>query len=190
MALSKSDLLPNLNVFNFRDLLIDKACDDIDELRRVLAGLVKASDALSVGEDFMLLSSAKFDAGKIEVTKRIGLDLILPLAAMLPFERHLRWAQMIQLPTRVAENLLGGAAGVLVTALIGRRLKLLGRAALLLGLVDPKFVSHAAKLAGDKLREINSEALAKQDFLTAALTRFRMDLDKGEQEKILLRSRR
>jgi hypothetical protein len=76
MALSKADLLPNWNVFKFRDLLIEKACDDIDELRNVLAGLVEASDALSVGEDFMLLSSAKFDADKIEVTKRVGLDLI------------------------------------------------------------------------------------------------------------------
>ena len=39
LALSKSDLLPNMNVFEFRDLLIEKACDDIDELRKVVAGL-------------------------------------------------------------------------------------------------------------------------------------------------------
>ena len=53
-----------------------------------------------------------------------------------------------------------------------------------------KLASDAAKLAGDKLREINSEALAKQDYLTATLTGFRLDLDKGEEERILLRSRR
>ena len=112
MALSKADLLPDLDVFGFRDLLIEKAGEDIDELRKVLAGLVEASDALSVGEDFVLLSSAKFDADKIEVTERVGLDLILPLAAMLPFERHVRWAQAKQIPGKVAENLLGGAGSV------------------------------------------------------------------------------
>lgn len=200
MVLSKSDLLPNLDVFKFRDLLIEKACDEIDELRKVLAGLVEASDdALSVGEDFMLLSSAEFDADKIEVTKRVGLDLVLPLAARLPFERHLRWIQVSQLRGKVAESLLGGA-GVLAAwigsapstaaALIGRRVKLLGRLALLLNLVGTDSVNDVAKLAGDKLRERNSEALAKRDFLTLALTDFRMQLEKGEEEEILLLSRR
>jgi hypothetical protein len=189
MALSKSDLLPNLNVFQFRDLLIEKACDDIDELRKVLAGLVEASDALSVSEDFVLLSSAKFDADEIEVTKRVGLELILPLAAMLPFERHVRWAQAKQIPGKVVENLLGGA-GALAAALIGRKGKLPSPIGHLLNLVGPNLVNDAAKLAGDKLREINAEALAKQEYLAATLTRFRIDLEKGEEEQILLRSRR
>ena len=107
MALSKADLLPDLDVFEFRDLVIEKACDDIDELRKVLAGLVEASDALSVGEDFVLLSSAKFEPGKIEVTERIGLDLILPMAAMLPFERHVRWARGDAAPGKVARESAG-----------------------------------------------------------------------------------
>src|SRR5664280_214142 len=193
LALSKSDLLPNLNVFEFRDLLIEKACDDIDELRKVVAGLVEAGDALSVGEDFMLLSSAKFDADKIGVTKRVGLELILPLAAMLPFERHVRWAQAKQIPGKVAENLLSGA-GALAAVLIGSKVKPPGPMGLLLNLVgfvlSKEVLDDAAKLAGDKLRAINAEALAKHDYLTATLTGFRMDLDKGEKEQILLRSRR
>ena len=41
----------------------------------------------------------------------------------------------------------------------------------------------AAKLAGDRLRRRNSDALAKQDFMAAALTRFRLDLDEGEEEQ-------
>ena len=69
MALSKADLLPEMNVFNFRDLVIEKAREDLEELRNVLEGLVEVSEALSVGEDFMLLSSAKFEVDKIEVTK-------------------------------------------------------------------------------------------------------------------------
>ena len=189
MALSKSDLLPNMDVFKFRDLLIDKAGDDIDELRKVIAGLVEAGDALSVGEDFVLLSSAKFDAGKIEVTERIGLELILPLAAMLPFERHVRWAQAMHNRGKVAENLLGGARA-LAPAVIGLMSLLPGPIGLLMNRVDSKAVDDAAKLAGDKLKKANSEALAKHDYMAATLTRFRMDLDDGEEEQILLRSLR
>lgn len=199
MALSKADLLPNWNVFKFRDLLIEKAGDDIDELRNVLAGLVEASGALSVGEDFMLLSSAKFDTDKIEVTKRVGLDLIMPLAAMLPFERHVRWAQAMQVPRHVVENLLSGST-VLGTVLSGStalaavlsksKIKLPGRIGLLLTLVSPDVLNDAAKLAGAKLRAINSEALTKQDYLKATLTGFQIALEKGEEDEILLRSRR
>src|SRR5664280_183895 len=189
LALSKSDLLPNLNVFEFRDLLIEKACDDIEELRKVIAGLVEAGDALSVGEDFVLLSSAKFDAGKIEVTERIGLELILPLAAILPFERHVRWARAMHNRGKVAENLLGGARALAPTV-IGLMSLLPGRIGLLMNRVDSKAIDDAAKLAGDKLKEANAEALAKRDYMAATLTRFRMDLDEGEEEQILLRSLR
>jgi hypothetical protein len=189
IALSKSDLLPNVSVFKFRDLLIEKACDEIDELRKVLAGLVEASDALSVGEDFMLLSSAKFEPDKIEVTKRVGLDLILPLAAMLPFERLVRWEQVTQIPLKVLENLLGGAGDLVVLKWIGRKVRLPGTMGRLLKVAIPIFMS-VAELAGEKLGERNSEALAKHDYLTATLTSFRMDLNKAEEEEILLRSRR
>ncbi|MGC5022851.1 TRAFAC clade GTPase domain-containing protein [Micromonospora sp. DT47] len=189
MALSKADLLPHLDVFKFRDLLIDKAWDEIDELRKVLAGLVEATDALSVGEDFVLLSSAKFDAGKINVTERVGLELILPLAAMLPFERHVRWNQAWQIPGKVAESLLNGA-GSLAAALLGRKSTLPGPLSHLMNLIGPDVVDDAVKLAGDKLRKMNSEAVAKQEYLAATLTGFRMDLDHGEEEQILLRSRR
>lgn len=193
MALSKSDLLPDLDVFNFRDLLIEKAGEDINALREVLAGLVEGSDALSVGEDFVLLSSAKFGAEKIEVAKRIGLELILPMAAILPFERHLRWARAKQIPGKVAENLLSGA-GTLAAALIGNKFQPPGPVGPLLRLVGLVFskeaLNTAVQLAGDKLRKANSEALAKNDYMTATLTGFRMDLEQGEKEQILLRSQR
>ncbi|NVM96171.1 ATP/GTP-binding protein [Arthrobacter sp. AETb3-4] len=189
MALSKSDLLPNLDVFMFRDLLIDKAGDEIEELRKVLAGLVEGNDALSVGEDFVLLSSAKFDANKIEVMKRVGLDLVPPLAAMLPFERHIRWEQAKLIPRKVADKLLVGA-GALAAGLVAAKVKLPGKLGVLQKFVGPDLVDIAAKLAGDKVRQVNADALAKRDYLTAILTGFRMDLDEGEKEHILLRSRR
>lgn len=189
IALSKSDLLPEMDVYRFRDLLVDKACDEIDELRKVLGGLVEAGDALAAGEDFVLLSSAKFNADQIVVTERIGLQLILPLAAMLPFERHVRWARARALPAKVVENLLGGAESLAV-GLVGRRSTLPGPVGRLLNFVGPDVVNDAIQLAGEKLRAFNSEALAKKEYLAATLSGFRIDLDRGEEGKILLRSRR
>ncbi|GAB3318845.1 ATP-binding protein [Geodermatophilus aquaeductus] len=188
LGLSKSDLLPDLDVFAFRDLLIEKAADDLDALRQVLAGLVEAGDALSVGEDFVLLSSAKFGADRIEVSERIGVDMILPLAAMLPFERHVHWAQTKELQGKVVEMLLRGAEP-LATVLVGTRSKFLGVVGQLLNIVGPS-MAEAAGLNGDKLREVNTDALAKKDHLRATLTRFGMDLDRGEEERVLLRSLR
>ncbi|GAA2662254.1 hypothetical protein [Paractinoplanes durhamensis] len=189
MALSKADLLPDVDVYQFRDLLIDKVGEDLDELRKVIAGLIEASDALSVGEDFVLLSSAKFEPDKIKVTERIGLDLILPMAAILPFLRHVRWSQATQLPRKVAESLLSNA-GTLAAALIARKKRIPARVENLLSFLNSDLANEAAKLAGDKLRKINTDALARHDQLTATLTGFRMSLDSGEREQILLRSRR
>jgi len=108
LALSKADLLPELDVFGFRDLIIGKAYEDLDELRKVLKGFVDSPDALDVGEDFVLFSSAKFEPSKIDVTERKGLDLVLPLASVLPLERHVKWATRTQLPAKVASELLEG----------------------------------------------------------------------------------
>jgi hypothetical protein len=208
LALSKADLLPELDVFGFRDLVIGKASDDLDELREVLKKFVDSPDALAVGEDFVLLSSAKFEPNRIEVTERIGLDLVLPLAAMLPFERHIKWLERKQIGAKVVEELLVGA-GALAAALIGKGkftgpkgplVSLIGKGkragpkgllvALVLGEVVNAAMRAASKLGGDQLRTMNSEALAKHDYIAAVLTRFGMDLDDGEEQGILLRSRR
>jgi hypothetical protein len=47
-----------------------------------------------------------------------------------------------------------------------------------------------AQLAGDKLKEMNEEARTKGDNLKATLTGFRLDLDRGEERRYFLRSRR
>lgn len=190
VALSKADLLPDVDVYTFRDLIVEKACDELDEFRNVIEGIVEGNEALSIGEDFMLLSSAKFEPGKIELDERIGVELMLPISAILPFERHVKWAEAKQLPGKVAENLLRGA-GLLAAALLGKKQKKMpGKLGLVLKLVDPDLVSEGARLAGEKLAQLNSDARAKSDNLSATLTRFKMDLDSGEDNKILLRSLR
>lgn len=190
LALSKADLLPDVDVFAFRDLIIGKAVDDLDELRKVIAGMVDSPEALAVGEDFLRLSSAKFEPNRIEVTERIGLDLVLPLAAMLPFERHVRWAARMERGTAVAKELVNGLAAVAET--------LLGKAKLDPKRVIPKFkkqgvalvVVTAATLGVEQLRKMNADALARRDYLAAVLTGFRLALDDAEEKRVFLRSRR
>ena len=192
LALSKADLLPEADVFKFRDLVIAKASDDLDELRKVLKGFVESPDALAVGEDFLLLSSAKFEANKIEVTERIGLDLVLPIAAMLPFERHIQWVEQKQLGSKVVEELLSGASALAI-ALIGKA-KFAGPKGVIVALVSKQVVNAvmdaASKLSIEQLNKMNADALAKKDGMAAALTRFQLDLADGEEQGVFLRSRR
>jgi hypothetical protein len=191
LALSKADLLPNLDVATFKELLIENVGDDIDDLRKVLSGFVESNAALSVGEDFVLFSSAEFEVGKIDLTKRVGVELILPIAAMLPFERHARWAQAGVVSAKVAETLLHNV-GLLVSVLMKIKIKLpgpLGTLISLLGFAFTKEISDAAiKWLGANLTKTRNDALAKRDYLTATLADFRMALDKGEAQKILLKS--
>jgi hypothetical protein len=192
LALSKADLLPDVDVFGFRDLVIGKASDDLDELRKVLEGLVDSPDALAVGEDFMRISSAKFEPNRIEVTVRMGLDLVLPLAAMLPLERHIRWVEQKRIGARVVEELLGGLRDLAVVlsrmakfaSPIGRVLGLVG-----IGVVDAA-MKAASKLGVEQLRKMHDEAMAKRDYMAAVLTGFALDLHNGEEQGVLFRSRR
>ena len=189
MALSKADLLPDTDVYAFRDMLIAKVGDEISALRDALASLIQGEKALSVGEDFMLLSSARFDPHEIVVTERVGIDLILPIAAMLPFERHVRWAQKKEAPGKVLEHLTSGA-GLVAGMLVGRFVTKTGPVGLIMKLLSADLLDDAARLAGEALRKVNREARAKHENLRATLTRFKLDLDQAEQSRVLIRSRR
>ncbi|WP_395652579.1 hypothetical protein [Brevundimonas sp.] len=190
MALSKSDLLPETTVEDFRELLLEKAGSDIIKLRDVIAELVEGSNALAVGEDFLLLSSAKFDPAKIHVDERVGLDLILPLASVLPFQRHMKWAKSMNLPRKVAVDLLSdvetvalalGLVGAFISRLLASRSKLLGAVATVLSRAVPELV----KWASGTLTEADRSAIAKQNSVAAALLEFPKRLDAGEKQQVL-----
>ena len=197
VALSKADLLPEMDVYAFRDLVISKAHGELDQLQTVIEGLVDQKEALSVGEDFLRLSSAKFEPNAIEVYERIGLDLIMPLASVLPFERHVRWADQKRMAGEVAAKLLA-QFGPLAVTLIGKSTatdglkglplkdlaKGIGRRGLATGL-DP-----GLELGAKHLQGLNKRALNKRDFMDAILTQFGLDLDAGESRRDLLRSPR
>ena len=193
LALSKADLLPEVDVFGFRDLLISKAADDLAELRKVLEGMVASPEALAVGEDFVLLSSAKFEPGRIEVTERIGLDLLLPLAAVLPLERHVKWIEQKQLPAKVAAELLDGV-GELAVTLLTRVTKVAALRKALEKVIGREIIdAQIAKMIDttvDQLRKSYADAMQQQNYMQAVLTQFLIDLKDGEEERVLLRSKK
>ena len=203
MALSKADLLPQMTAHDFSTLLIEKAGGHMAELRRAIALMVEGDAALSVGEDFLVLSSAKFTPGKIDVSDRIGVDLLLPLAAALPFERHVRWSERKQIPGKVAQQILVNSKSIFsaltvlgpVASLVSKGSSKLpgpiGKAlAVGSGLLASGSLAKVADLAGEKLEQANAEAKAKNHRMTAVPTGFLRAVEKGEDEQVLQRSSR
>jgi hypothetical protein len=80
----------------------------------------------------------------------------------------------------------GGEAAVLLSA----KIKLPGPIGAVIALLLPKPVEALAKLAGSQLQAFHDRAVAKHDFLTAILTQFQLDLERGVEKKVLIRSNR
>jgi ABC-type dipeptide/oligopeptide/nickel transport system ATPase component len=191
MALSKADLLPQVDAYQFKDILIEKASDEMNDLRDTLAGFIRTPEAFSFGEDFILLSSAKFEPGKILVDRRIGVNLMLPVTAMLPFERYARWANAREMPLAVAENLLktaGSMGSVLVNGV--QKLPLTGVPGKIVKRLDAKMVDRAAKFASAEIHKIKEESHNKHQGMREVLADFRIQLDQGEADAVLIRSKR
>lgn len=193
LALSKADLLPDMDVIAFRDLVIGKAGEDLTHLGAAISEFVDTPEALSLAQDFVLLSSAKFEPERIVVTKRVGLDLLLPISAILPFERHLKWAQMIKLPTNVLQKLLGEGslvAGIALAFLFKKDLPgpfgMIQKA--VTSLIGRQVMIETMNKAQERIAEINRDASVKHDALSGILARFDRDLKRGEVEKVLFRS--
>jgi hypothetical protein len=194
LALSKADLHPGLSAKEFQDLIIEKAAGDVSALHDTLKTFVQVPEALSLGEDFMLLSSAKFEPGKIELTERVGLDLILPIATMLPFERLAQWAGKFDIPLKVLGGLVDHADS-LAEALAGPGKAVAARVLTKIPKVGPIIapiavpaLAEAVKLGKSKLEQVHAQALADRDFLTAVVTQFRLDLDHGVEENLFVKS--
>lgn len=191
-ALSKADLHPDLDVHGFHVLVIEKAAGDITSLHDVLKGMVQLPEGLSMGDDFMLVSSAKFEPSKIQVTDWVGVYLLLPVASLLPLERLVRWAERFEIPRKWLDQLADNA-DVLAAALIGskaiagilNRIPIVGP---ILSKVALPALALAVNLSRSKIEEMNAEARANGDYLTATLTQFRLDLDQGVEDDLLVKS--
>lgn len=198
IALSKADLFPDWDVYSFRDLVIWNAAEHIERLRETLKEFVVTPEALSMGEDFMLLSSAKFELSAdgpepvgIDVTKRVGVDLILPIATWLPLEHLVQWQQKITIPTRVLDAL---ADSQIVNILTGKGALRVSKAVapipkvgpLLVTLVLPALI-EVVNMSKAELKEIHQRAIEKRDYLTTTLVQFLLTLDQGETDRLLIR---
>jgi hypothetical protein len=202
IALSKADLFPDWDVHSFRDLVIWKADEHIEHLRATLQDFVVTPEALSMGEDFMLLSSAKFELSssgpepvEIDVTERVGVDLILPVASLLPLERRVQWEEKMKFPRQVLDTLADNADALAMgltgaTAIAAKKLvAMIPKVGPLVSWAALPALIAAAKMAGPQLRQINEQAREKHDYLTATLTQFKLDLDQGETDRLLIRSK-
>jgi hypothetical protein len=192
IALSKADLHPELDVHAFHDLVVEKAAGDVSLLQDTLKAFVQIPEALSIGEDFMLLSSARFESGKIEVTQRVGLDLILPVACMLPLERVAQWARRFDIPVKVLGGLVDNAeelAAVLGAgaAFAAKFLAKVPRVGPLLGKIALPALLVVVDLGTSKIEEVHAQAIADRDYLKATLTQFRLDLYRGVNDNLLVK---
>ena len=192
IALSKADLLPHLDVDGFADLVVQKAGFELSALRQSIATLVVADQALSVGEDFVLLSSARFEPGRIVFEDQVGVDLLLPIASQLPIERATRWAQLRLLPNELGRRLLSNAAHVVRFAAWGARIagRLPGKFAVLAELIDPEIVERFADLGREELIAAHERAVARNEGTRAAVTQFMLQIRQAEEERVLARSTR
>jgi Double-GTPase 2 len=200
IALSKADLFPDWDVHSFRDLVIWKATEHIEHLRATLQDFVVTPEALSMGDDFMLLSSAKFELFadgpepvEIDVTKRVGVDLILPVASLLPLEHLVQWQEKIQMPMKVLDTLVDDTlARVLVGGISLGVSKVVAKLPAVGPLASKAVIPAlmaAVKMAESQLRQINEQARESHDYVTATLTQFKLDLDRGETDGLLIRGK-
>lgn len=194
LGLSKADVLPDLDVAGLKEIVVEKAGAELIELRDTLASLVEMPEALSVGEDFVLLSSARFEPDRIDVTERTGVNLILPMAAVLPFDRFVKWANRARRGSKLANDLARAALPVAVVLAPGiKTFSRLGRFAGPVGAIASFAATALAKTLdeadGGVFQKIEDRATKNHEFLTAVLAGFGGDLQRAEEAGVLLRSR-
>ena len=200
IALAKADLHPNLGAREFCDLVTEKNAGDVTKLHETLKEFVNKPEALSVGEDFLLLSSAKFEIAsdgpeplKIEVDKRIGVDLMLPIAAMLPLERLAQWYTRFDISLaglgKLVENsetlaaLLTGTGATVVKKFLAKVPKV-GKP---LALVAIPALGMMVNAGQEQLEKQYEQLRANKDYLGATLARFQLDLDSSAANNVFRR---
>ena len=187
LALSKADLLPEMDAYKFRDLMVREAGDEIVDLKSALAEFVNEPAALSVGEDFTLLSSAKFGEDKIELDQNIGRDLILPIASVLPLQRQLQWSKNKSISAKFAETLLRDA--IKFSKLIPGPAGKIGMLVDLISKNSSDTAEELLEMTGQKLAEVNGKFAQEQEFMAETITSFMIDLDEAEENNVLLRKK-
>lgn len=185
IALSKSDLIPEMDVYAFRDMLLLNAADDIQAFREAVEGFVKESRALSIGEDFMLLSAMRFESRGIILDQRVGMEVILPLSFVVPLQRKLAWAEKFGIADKalaLAPAAARFAAGLVQKTAPGLLAGKVGR------LLAPATMAALVGWTVDQLGQTIEESRRRGDLLRATMAKFALDLERAEQDHVLMRS--
>ena len=179
ICLSKADLFPEKNVEWFRNKVVKEANEELTALRDEIKTMVNKPEFIALGEEYLLLSSAKFDpeTGKIQDPKKtIGIDLISPLAITSPLRHAKKWVQ-IEVGGKKAALLLAEAFRGVTTGWMR-----------ILPIVGSFFTLLDEELKGgtQKLRQIHENAIEKGDAVEAILAAFQMRLSHPKTEKVYL----
>lgn len=193
IALSKADLHPDLDVFAFRDLVIERAAGELGYFKEEIRGLLKSPEALSVGDDYVLLSSASFSPDGIDVSRQVGVPLLIPIATLLPMERIVSWAKTKALPIKAAESLLGMGPVVLepLLKLAMKKTWLDKLPTPVKKLLDQEMLTaleYGLEQAKAKAHEISDATGQSNDKLAETVAGFTVSMDEAERDRILLRS--
>ena len=142
-----------------------------------------------MGDDFLLLLSARFEPGRIDVDERVGLNLLLPVALLLPLERMVDWLERFEIPRKwmntLADNADSFAAILVGAAALKTALARVPKIGPALTAVAIPVMTAAIKLGGAELKKTNQAAQTKQDYMTAILTQFKLDLEQGVNDDLL-----
>jgi hypothetical protein len=177
ICLSKSDLFPERDVHWFKDTVIQHASESLIALRKTLAEMIETGSEkyFSLGQDFLLLSSAKISPqGKIlNAKQQTGLDLIMPLSVILPIQRASRWHKIYHsgvTTTRAVLHVFKGFVSIL------KYLPLIGN------IFD--MLNDATGAALSKLKEIEDNARKKNDAFLVILAALAAKFKAKEIKKI------
>ena len=177
ICLSKADLFPGKDVEWFKREIHKQACDEVVSLREQIADLVTRPDCVSLGNDFLLLSSARFDptTGKITDPKHtIGIDLISPLVVTLPLRWARTWSNIEKGAKSVVTILAEGLRGVTFAWM--KWLPFVGR---FFQLLDEQAQGGVARL-----KDVQRNAVAKGDSVEAVLASLQAHLSAEGVEKV------
>lgn len=190
IGLSKADLLPHLDVYGLRDIVVGKAQGEINELSRTLKKFILMEDSFSLSEEFIILSSAEFEGSHIDVSRSTGIDLILPLAGVHPIEKFSQWKVARAVPPAIIEKLRAINAAPLLAAglsVAASRLPGVKKASSALDLES--MVVGLMGMAVTEIFKSRDDALKRNEFVKALIAEFSATLKKAESKRKLLRTR-
>ncbi|WP_414542710.1 TRAFAC clade GTPase domain-containing protein [Nostoc sp. CCY0012] len=179
ICLSKADLLPDKDVYWFRSQVIKAAKEDLEVLNETIKSMISGDSCQSIGEDFLLLSSAEFDPENGKLTNpehHVGIDLIPPISIIVPVERALFW-ERAKGNSQAAVHKLTESFRSLTTNWM-KYLPLVGG---VFSLVD-----DGAKSLVTKLKEVETEARERGDSVETVIAAFRGRLEDESTKQIYL----